>query len=82
MLDVGEFLETYYDIDTENLITLEKFENIKEANGIKEWDYPLDEYKHIAELDLNCVPVRFDNGGAYYEYRFCEVPEELMRKGR
>ena len=75
MTDIKDFVETYYGFRPGKMLTVEEFSQWKEENNINEWDYPLEEYKHIAENDLECLPVRFgsDNGG--YDYRFCELPE-------
>lgn len=44
------------------------------------WDYPLDEWEHIKENDLNVVLVdtsyKNKNGEFIEEYRFFEVPDE------
>lgn len=75
MTDIEDFMEIYYSFRPAKMLTVEEFSQWKEENNINEWDYPLEEYKHIAENDLECLPVRFssDNGG--YDYRFCELPE-------
>jgi hypothetical protein len=54
------------------LIAQKEFEEWKEDNDYEEWDYPLEEYEHIAENEIKCVPVRFN--GMSYDYRFCEIP--------
>ena len=81
MIDVKDFIETYYGEfrPVENDITLFDFEEWKRENDVVEWDYPLDEYDHIAELHneygTNFCPVRFVNISGGYDYRFCEVPQ-------
>ena len=35
MIDVNEFLQTYYDINEQKMLTLEAFEDLKKENGIK-----------------------------------------------
>ncbi len=75
MIDIQDFIETYYGDRPTEMFTVEEFENYKEENGYEEWDYPLDEYKHIAENDINCEPVRFSEPYGGYDYRFCEIPQ-------
>ena len=78
MLDVKDFIKKYYGVDA-HVYTLEEFEIWKIDNDhVDHWDYPLEEYKHIAENDIDCVPVRFKIRGDNwdFEYRFCEVPKE------
>ena len=75
MLDIEDFMEEYYDYRPTEMLTLEEFTKWKEENGIEEWDYPLEEYKHISENDIICEPVRFADPYGGYEYRFCEVKE-------
>lgn len=87
MLDINEFIEIYYgDLDIEyglidELVTLEEFENWKEKKEIEEWDYPLEEYEHITELHKELgtefEAVRFAELYGGYEYRFCEVPNDI-----
>lgn len=75
MWDVDDFMEEYYGYRPTEMITLEEFEEFKDENGYEEWDYPLDEYEHIAENKVKCEAVRFSEafpGG--YDYRFCEIP--------
>ena len=73
MIDVNEFLQTYYDINEQKMLTLEAFEDLKKENGIEEWDYPLEEYEHLVENGIKAVPVRFWNVYGDYDYRFCEI---------
>lgn len=75
MWDIADFMEEFYGYRPVGVFTLFNWERYKEENAIPEWDYPLDEYKHIAELDIKCVPVRFDDIYGGYEYRWCEVPD-------
>lgn len=79
MLDVNEFIEIYYeDYDADyELMSLEEFQEFKKNNGIEEWDYPLEEYEHLAENGIKAVPVRFADYYGGYDYRFCEVTEEM-----
>lgn len=80
MLEVKDFIETYYPDKSvlENDATLEDFENWKEENNITEWDYPLEEYCHIAKIHeedgTEYEPVCFLNSYGGCDYRFCEVP--------
>ena len=76
MIDIEDFMEEYYGYRPVEMLTLEEWEEYKESKGYEEWDYPLEEYKHIAENDIECEPVRFMDSYGGYEYRFCEVPEE------
>lgn len=73
MVDITDFMETQYGYRPAKMLTVNEFNIWKEENGIEEWDYPLDEYKHIAENDINAVPVRFASTELEYDYRFCEV---------
>lgn len=72
MWDIEDFMEDYYGYRPAKMITLEEFEEWKKDNDYEEWDYPLEEYEHIAENEIKCVPVRFN--GMSYDYRFCEIP--------
>ena len=74
MFDVNDFLEEYYDISGKEMMTLNEFETLKEENGIEEWDYPLEEYEHLADNGIKAVPVRFTELYGGYDYRFCEIP--------
>ena len=73
MIDVNDFLQRYYDINEQKMLTVEDFEKLKQEKGIEEWDYPLEEYEHLAENGIKAVPVRFWNPFGIYDYRFCEV---------
>jgi len=76
MIDIDDFMQEYYDTAPPHMFSVEEFTEWKENNGIQEWDYPLEEYKHIAENNIECVSVRFlDNMGGE-EYRWCEIPAE------
>ena len=77
MLDINEFLEIYYDISGQDMMTLQDFEDLKEEKEIEEWDYPLEEYRHISDENIDAVPVRFLGNYGGYEYRFCEVTEKI-----
>ena len=72
MIDIDVFLRKYYGYDSFSMMTVAEFEEWKEDNDYEEWDYPLEEYEHIAENEIKCVPVRFK--GMPYDYRFCEIP--------
>ena len=74
MLDINDFIEKYYNDRPIEMMTLKEFEEYKEKNGYEEWDYPLEEYEHIAENEIKCKPVRFSGQYIGYEYRFCEIP--------
>lgn len=73
MMNVNDFVMKYYGIECD-FITLDEFETLKEENDISEWDYPLEEYSHITELEneggVKFIPVRFSD-----DIRFCEVKE-------
>lgn len=73
MVDINVFLKKYYGYDSFSMMTVAEFEEWKEDNDYEEWDYPLEEYEHIAENEIKCVPVRFN--GMSYDYRFCEIPQ-------
>jgi len=75
MWDIEDFMEEYYDYRPTEMLTLEEWETYKEENGIEEWDYPLEEYGHLVENNLKCVPVRFSELYGGYNYRWCEIPE-------
>ena len=76
MTDIQDFMEAYYGFKPEKMLTVEEFSIWKEENNIAEWDYPLDEYEHIAEHNIKCMPVRFSISNSNdYNYRFCELPE-------
>ncbi len=80
MLDIKDFIKTYYPDEAifKRNITLRVFESWKEENNIEEWDYPLEEYCHIAKIHeedgTEYEPVRFITPNGDYDYRFCEVP--------
>ena len=76
MLDIKDFVSGYYNKSVDNM-TLSEFESWKEKNNINEWDYPLEEYRHIASMaDIEVQPVRFKTDDHGYDYRFCEIPKD------
>lgn len=78
MIDIKDFIEIYY-VKSEEDMTLAQFEAWKKYNHYDEWDYPLEEYEHIASMpDVKVVPVRFKDYTHGYDYRFCEIPVESI----
>ena len=80
MIDIQDFVEINYGYRPAKMWTLEMFSDFKTNNGFEEWDYPLEEYAHITEVEkesgIKFMPVRFHTCDDGYEYRFCELREK------
>lgn len=74
MIDIQDFMELYYGYRPISFWTVEEFNSWKASNEVEQWDYPLDEYVHLAENNVKAVPVRFTGDWDGYDYRFCELP--------
>ena len=80
MMYIDDFIETFYGDAVEFAdMTVKAFQEFKKEKGIEEWDYPLEEFEHIAEIKkesgTNFEPVMFIDIEGGYDCRFCEVPE-------
>ena len=73
---IKDFLSIYYGVnekEAESIKTYNDFTNWKTVNRVEEWDYPLEEKSHIAEIEaedntISHILVQFTD-----IMRFCEV---------
>lgn len=72
-LDSDEYVELITDYRPAYKPTLEELEKMQ----LDKWNYPLMEIEHIAENEIPVVLVRFPEMYGGYEYRFCEIEENM-----